>query len=211
MIKIQGHLPKEFILACSGGVDSMSALDFVQRKHKVTALYVNHGTVQSQSMQDCVENYCQKNDIPVIIKRIHTPNRPEDKSPEEHWRDERYRIIDAVSQEMALPTITCHHLDDCIETWIWSAMHGTPKIVPQYRGSNIIRPFRLTAKRVFRQWAERHNVLYVEDSSNNEMRYTRNYVRHVCVPHVKHINPGIKKTIARKVLATEASYDYGNS
>jgi len=204
MIKIQGQLPKEFVLACSGGVDSMSALDFVQRKHKVTALYVNHGTIQSKSMQDCVANYCQNKNIDTIIETINNPNCPADISPEEHWRNERYRIINAVSERTGLPVITCHHLDDCIETWIWSAMHGTPKIVPQSRGDSVLRPFRLTPKRIFRQWAERHDVPYVEDSSNSEMRYTRNYVRHVCVPHVKHINPGIEKTITKKVLAAEA-------
>jgi len=83
-------------------------------------------------------------------------------------------------------------------------MHGAPKIVPQSRGDSVLRPFRLTPKRIFRQWAERHDVPYVEDSSNSEMRYTRNYVRHICVPHVKHINPGIEKTITKKVLAAEA-------
>jgi len=202
MIKLQGRLPHKFILACSGGVDSMSALDFLQRKHEVVALYVNHSTVQATAMQDCVVNYCQKNDIEVIVRRIDSPDRPDDKSPEEHWRNERYRIIDSISESMELPVVTCHHLDDCIETWIWSAMHGTPKIIPWNRRNTVIRPFRLTPKRVFRQWAERHYVPYVEDSSNSEMRYTRNYVRHVCVPHVKHINPGIEKTIAKKVLSS---------
>lgn len=204
MIKLQGQLPRKFILACSGGVDSMSSLDFLQRKHEVIALYVNHGTVQATAMQDCVVNYCQKNDIAVIVEHINNPNFPEDKSPEEHWRNERYRIIDAVSEDAGLLVVTCHHLDDCVETWIWSAMHGKPKIVPWSRRHTVIRPFRLTPKHVFRSWAERHDVPYVEDSSNNDMRYTRNYVRHVCVPHAKTINPGIEKTIAKKISTTEA-------
>lgn len=204
MIKLQGYLPEEFILACSGGVDSMSALDFVRRKHKVTALYVNHGTAQSNSMQTCVKNYCDNNNITGIFKTIDVVDCPSESSPEEHWRDERYRVINKVSNETGLSVITCHHLDDCVETWIWSAMHGKPKIVPRFRGDNVIRPFRLTPKRAFRSWAERHDVPYVEDSSNNDMRYTRNYVRHVCVPHAKTINPGIEKTIAKKISTTEA-------
>ena len=200
MIKIQGKLPRKFILACSGGVDSMSALDFLWRNHEVIALYVNHGTVQSKAMQDCVVNYCQKNNLNVIVKTIENKVLPKKRSQEEHWRDERYRIIDTISEEYKLPVVTCHHLDDCIETWVWSAMHGTPKIIPWNRRNTVVRPFRLTTKSVFRKWAERHKVPYVEDSSNSEMRYTRNYIRHVCIPHVKHINPGIEKMIAKKVL-----------
>ena len=202
MIRIQGKLPTEFIVACSAGVDSMSVLDFVRRKHTVTALYVNHRTPQSKEMQECVEQYCLEQDIPLAIECISESAQSVGKSPEEYWRDERYRIINTVSESFGMPVITCHHLDDCVETWIWSSMHGNPKIIPYNRGNSVIRPFLLTPKRVLKGWAEKYDVPYVEDSSNSEMKYTRNYVRHVCVPHVKHINPGIEKTITKKVLSS---------
>jgi len=207
MIKIQGQLPPKFILACSGGVDSMSVLDFVRKKHDVIVLHINHQTVQAHAMQRCVEDYCSKVHIDnLIIKNIQNADCPEGKSREEHWRNERYKIIDEVAEDFGVPAITVHHLDDCIETWIWSAMHGNPKIVPYHR-NRVIRPFRLTPKTQFRQWAETHDVPYVEDASNAELRYTRNYVRHVCVPHVKHINPGIEKTISKKILNEVVEYE----
>ena len=44
MIKVQSKLPKKLYLACSGGVDSMAALDFLRRKHDIKVLHFNHGT-----------------------------------------------------------------------------------------------------------------------------------------------------------------------
>jgi len=94
--------------------------------------------------------------------------------------------------------VTCHHLDDCVETWVWSSMHGTGKIIP-YRRNGVIRPFRTTRKRQLELWAAMHNVPYLEDDSNADVCYTRNYIRHEMMPHVLRVNPGIHKTIAKKV------------
>jgi tRNA(Ile)-lysidine synthase len=119
-------------------------------------------------------------------------------SQEEWWREERYKWIDTYA-DRHLPIVTCHHLDDCVETWIWSSMHGTGKIIPYARGSRVFRPFRQTRKRDFEMWANLNNVPYLEDDSNTDTCYTRNYIRHKMMPHVLQVNPGIHKTIAKKV------------
>jgi len=77
-------------------------------------------------------------------------------------------------------------------------MHGTPKLIP-YSRQNVIRPFRLTRKRDLELWANLNNVEYLEDDSNRNIKYTRNYIRHEMMPHVLRVNPGIHKTIAKKV------------
>ena len=197
MIKIQGKIPRKVMVAVSGGVDSMAALDFLRRNHEVEVFHFNHGTKNSGPAEDVVRRYVMKHDLPFQIRGIDNRAKPPKKSWEEWWREERYKWMDMFA-ESHLPVITCHHLDDCVETWVWSSMHGTGKIVP-YRRKNILRPFRQTRKRDFELWAAMHDVPYAEDASNGDTRYTRNYIRHDMMPHVLRVNPGIHKTISKKV------------
>jgi len=203
MIKLQGKLPRQVMVACSGGVDSMAVLDFLKRKHDVQVYYFNHGTAHGNEAQKFVKSYCLRNNLLYHIRKIDNPNTPKGKSQEEYWREMRYGWMNMLSKYM--PVITCHHLDDCVETWVWSSMHGTGKIVPYSNGHGVIRPFRLNRKKELELWCGLNNVPYIEDSSNKDTRYTRNYIRHQMMPHVLQVNPGIYKTIKKKVMADERS------
>jgi len=196
MLKLQGKLPREVYVACSGGVDSMAVVDFLRNNHNVTVVFFNHGTKTSKIAGKFVASYCTENDLPMIYG---TPengsvHKIKGRSPEDYWREQRYKFLHSIDG----PVITAHHLDDCVETWVWSSMHGTGKIIP-YRNKNVIRPFRMTRKRDFQMWCDLKNVPYVEDDSNTDTCYTRNYIRHEMMPHVLKVNPGIHKTIAKKV------------
>lgn len=195
MIKVQGKLPRKLYLACSGGVDSMAALDFLKNNHDVIVLHVNHGTSHGLLGLDFVENYCVNNNINFQYTTI-KKSKPKDQSYEEFWRNERYEFFSIFTER---PVITCHHLDDCAETWIFSSLHGEGRIIP-YRRNNVIRPFRLNRKRDLELWANLNNVPYIEDPSNNDTTYKRNYIRHTMMAHALEINPGLHKTIKKKVL-----------
>ena len=173
----------------------MAALDFLRRKHDVTVLHYNHGTAHADLAEQFVVDYCKKNALTYHVGRVNE-TIPPGRSREEWWREKRYQFFDGLSTDC--PTVTCHHLDDCVETWIWSSMHGTGKIIP-YRRKNVIRPFRLTRKSAFRWWCVSHNVPWIEDDSNADTCYARNYIRHEMMPHVLRVNPGIHKNISKKV------------
>jgi len=199
MINLQTKLPKRVYLACSGGVDSMAALDFLRRKHHVTVLHYNHGTQHGTKARRFMERYCLENNIECVMDSTRE-TVPPGLSREEWWRNKRYEFFDEFAG--SAPVITCHHLDDCVETWVWSSMHGTGKIIP-YRRNGVIRPFRQTRKNAFRLWCVGHGIPWIEDDSNADTCYTRNYIRHEMMPHVLRVNPGIHKTIARKVKEDE--------
>jgi tRNA(Ile)-lysidine synthase len=198
MIKLQGKLPRELYLACSGGVDSMVALDFLRRNHDVRVLHFNHGTAHGDEAEKFVTQYCRQNDIAYIVDRV-KGTIPPGNSKEAWWREKRYAFFDKYDVH---PIVTAHHLDDCVETWVWSAMHGTPKIIP-YRRNYVVRPFRLTRKRDFELWASMHQVPYVQDQSNENIHYTRNFIRHEMMSSVLKVNKGIHKVIAKKVKEDE--------
>jgi tRNA(Ile)-lysidine synthase len=174
--------------------DSMAALDFLNRNHRVNVLHFDHGTEHGRKARDFMERYCTEKQIPLTIGEA-KGTVPPGPSREEWWREQRYAFFEKF---FTVPVITCHHLDDCVETWVWSSMHGTGKWVP-YRRKHVIRPFRLTRKRDFELWCNLNNVPWIEDDSNENIHYTRNYIRHEMMPHVLRVNPGIHKTINKKV------------
>lgn len=198
MIKLQTKLPRQLYVACSGGVDSMVALDFLRRNHEVRVLHFNHGTAHGAEAEKFVTEYCRNNDIAYIIDRVRG-TIPPGNSKEAWWREQRYAFFDKYDVH---PIVTAHHLDDCVETWVWSAMHGTPKIIP-YRRNWVVRPFRLTRKRDFELWASMHQVPFIQDDSNENIHYTRNFIRHEMMPSVMKVNKGIHKVIAKKVKNDE--------
>jgi tRNA(Ile)-lysidine synthase len=197
VIKLQGRLPREICVAVSGGVDSMVALEFLRKNHDVTVLYFNHGTHHGVFAEQFVGQHCLENVIPCVQGSIENPNAPSGVSQEEHWRNERYRFFK--DRADGKPVITAHHLDDCVETWIWSSLHGYGRIIP-YSNDGVIRPFRMNRKRDLELWASTQNISFIQDDSNGDLRYTRNYIRHQMMPHVLKVNPGIYKTVKKKVV-----------
>jgi tRNA(Ile)-lysidine synthase TilS/MesJ len=58
----------KFILACSGGVESMAIADFYKKGNKIFALaYFNHATSQASSMEDFVRSYADKNKLEGLL------------------------------------------------------------------------------------------------------------------------------------------------
>jgi tRNA(Ile)-lysidine synthase len=192
MIKLLVPLPKQLTIACSGGVDSMAVVDFLKRKHDITIAYFHHGTEHGREALEFVAKYCTDNKMPMILGHCRSEKSNEE-SQEEYWRRERYDFFKDLG-----PVITCHHLDDCVETFIWSSLHGTPKVIPMIR-NNVLRPFLTTRKDEFKSWCLRHEVPWIEDSSNQDTKYMRNYVRNVLMPQALHVNPGLH-TLVKKIV-----------
>ena len=192
MIKLTVPLPKQITIACSGGVDSMAVVDFLSRKHDITIAHFNHRTQHGEKASKFVSKYCSDNNIPMLYGTPRSQKNSKE-SQEEYWRRERYDFLSGLG-----PVVTCHHLDDCVETYIWSSLHGTPKVIPLTR-NNVIRPFLTTRKQDLIYWCESHNVPWIEDESNKNSRYTRNYIRNELMPHALHVNPGLPKLVKKIV------------
>jgi tRNA(Ile)-lysidine synthase len=184
-----------FILACSGGVDSMAGADFLRRGgFNFTLAYFNHKTPQALEFEQQVRRFGKENNIPVVIGYL-SKELPKGSSQEHFWRDERYRWLESYGQTI----VTCHHLDDAVEGWIFSSLHGEGKVIP-YRRPGVLRPFLLNTKVDMMQWCRQHQVTWVEDVSNAEMVHARNRIRHSIIPECKLINPGLNKVIKKKIL-----------
>lgn len=198
MIRIIGKIPSKVTVACSGGVDSMAVVNFLlEGKRKVDLAYFNHDTPHSKEAELFVGEYAEKNNLVLTIGKVRR-NRGKKQSLEEYWRDERYEFLSDLNSKFI---VTCHHLDDAVETWLFKCIHGKPGLIPYNRAPNIYRPFLMTEKRELLSYSERKGVSWLEDPSNRMTKnIMRNHVRHVLMPHVLKVNPGIRTTIRKKLI-----------
>ncbi|HVZ55246.1 MAG TPA: tRNA lysidine(34) synthetase TilS [Chitinophagaceae bacterium] len=95
--------------------------------------------------------------------------------------------------------LTAHHLDDAIETSVMNFFKGTGiaglrGILP--RQGNLVRPLLFAYKEEILDFARRQGLSWVEDSSNAERKYTRNFVRHDLLPRVESVYPGARTALA---------------
>lgn len=197
MLHIQGKISREVYLAFSGGVDSTAALDFLHRNHRVTLVHVNHGNDIAQFEELEAQRAAEKYRVDLIIYRGNS-DVPSGKSREQHWRDQRYEFFHSLNK----PVITCHHLDDCVETWVWNMTCGKAYTIP-YQNGNVIRPFRLNRKQEFVNWCTRRSLTWFEDPTNNSADFAlRNRIRHEVIPALLKVNPGLHTTV-RNILLKE--------
>ena len=206
-LRVKNTVPHEVAVAVSGGADSMAALDFLRRPGRdILVLHMNHGTSFADEAQSLVERYCSQHDIPLVVGLLDKEMAP-GRSKEDFWRENRYEFFEANRKERKV--VTCHHLGDAVENWLFTCMHGNPALIPEVRGP-YIRPFLHTEKMGFIQWCERKGVPFIEDPSNTDTSYMRNYIRHEMMPKVLKVNPGIKKTV-RKLMDKRRVYAHGSS
>lgn len=186
-------------VAFSGGSDSVFVAEhFIRERRDVTLLHVNHGTPASKEMEHFVRNWCCFKPVSLRVENIN-PERTQGLSWEEYWRNERLKIFHSVDG----PVVTGHNLDDQVETYLFNAFHGNPRLMPSSNG-NVIRPFLFKTKQEMR---DRIQSNWFEDPSNTSDCYMRNIIRKDIIPNVKRVNPGIETVIKR--MMREKGYGNG--
>lgn len=196
MIRFIHHLPRECVVACSGGADSMAILSFLtfNSKRNVTVAYFDHKTEFGNQAKEFIKDYCAQRNLSLKIGEI-SDSKPKDQSWEEYWRIQRYQFLHSFD----LPVITAHNLNDQMETWLFTGFHGQSRLIP-YQNKNVIRPFMPTLKQELVQWCKNKNVPWLEDPSNQNTNFMRNKIRHDILPEVLKVNPGFDKVIFKKVM-----------
>ncbi len=196
MWRLTTKIPNELVVALSGGPDSMALLHFVSqsRKRKVTAAVFDHDTGMFEKAMPVIEELCKNLEVPIVTGKIQS-EKPKGKSPEEHWRDERYAWLDSLD----MPILTGHNLDDVVETYLWSALNGFAKLIPTTR-NNVLRPLLAVTKMELLFYCDKHKIKFVEDPSNDDRKYTRSKVRNDLLPVALQVNPGLYNMIKRRLL-----------
>lgn len=196
MWRLTSDIPHHVGVAVSGGPDSMALLHFVSqiRKRRVEAMMFNHGTAMHERALPVVQELCNKFGVQLHVSEPASAV-PKLVSPEAYWRDCRYAWLDAFN----IPILTGHNLDDVIETWLFSSVNGTAKLIPNRR-NNILRPLLAVSKQEILSYCASKEVQYVLDPANYDDRYRRTIVRHEMIPIALKVNPGLYSTFKKAIL-----------
>lgn len=194
---------EEIWVSCSGGIDSIAGAHYLLKKLKlqVKLFHYNHNLRdQNDEMEEAVRKFAADYNLPIVVKKLTQMCG----TGEAELRHNRYLTLQAVANQGTV--VTCHHLDDCIESYLMNCFNGTPEYSPipvstKFGDTQVVRPFLLTPKKVFSGYASAYNLdeYIVEDETNQDQKYRRNWVRHRARPVIEEHYPGIRKVVLKKV------------
>lgn len=176
--------PGTYVVAISGGVDSMVLLDLLCEKPelKLVAAHYDHGIREDSEVdRQMVQKIAKKHRLPFVYDQGHLgPDTSEASS-----RKARYDFLHSVRQAAgARAIITAHHEDDVLETAVINMLRGTGrKGLASLKSTDLIlRPLLHVPKTQIKTYAKEHDLKWREDSTNQDTKYLRNYIRHKILP-----------------------------
>ena len=199
----------KLVLAYSGGVDSevlAFGLSQFARQHpefNYQLVYVHHGLSDNAEAwaQHCLERG-QYYDLPVTVERV-AVNRGPRLSLEAEARKVRYQAIERhLSANDVL--LTAHHEDDQLETILLALKRGQgPKglaamgQVQALAQGKQLRPLLDISREQIEAYAKQQGLVHIEDESNQDDKYDRNFLRLEIIPRLKARWPSIATTASR--------------
>ena len=206
------------LLAISGGVDSIVMADLFHKAGIPFALaHANFQLRGGESERDeqFVLKLAEKYRVEIFVKRFDTARYARSKkiSIQVAARELRYRWFDELLDMYGFEYVaTAHHLDDQVETFLINLARGTGIAglhgIPVKQG-RIIRPMMFAGRAEIQTYAAENHLEFVDDSSNQSMKYTRNRIRHKIIPQLEKLNPSFRNTLSEtigKIRVSEAIY-----
>lgn len=180
--------PGSYVVAVSGGVDSMVLLHRLQAEAgkgwKFTVAHLDHG-IREDSVKDrrLVQRTAQQYGLPFVYREACLgPGTSEATA-----RKTRYEFLRKVRNATNARTIiTAHHQDDLLETAIINILRGTGRkgLTSLNSHHDIERPLLQLPKNDILTYAKDQRLVWREDSTNQDLNYLRNYIRHKILPRL---------------------------
>lgn len=183
----------KIVVGVSGGVDSMVLLDILHRNRNFLSkdfkvLHVDHQiNSESANWAKFVENWCKERLIPCEAVAVDITKHGN--NIERAARQARY---EAFAQQDSDMIVLAHHADDQCETFFLKLFRGSGlkglrcmnKSAPSWIDPNVqlLRPLLNWNKERIRNYAEIHNIEHIEDVSNADIAFDRNWIRHEVWP-----------------------------
>jgi tRNA(Ile)-lysidine synthase len=209
---------RTYYMAYSGGLDSHVLLHLCagirnELPLKLCAVYINHmlSPYATQWSKHC-EKMCKSLNIDFLSITINAQSM-DGESPEETARLSRYAAFTKLLQSNDF-LLTAHQQDDQAETVLLQLFRGAgpkglaamPKIKPFGKGFHA-RPLLDFTRNELKQYAEKNQLQWIEDESNTNTHFTRNFLRHEIIPLLKTRWPTLTKTLSRSAEhCAEASH-----
>ena len=194
----------KLLIAFSGGVDSVVLCDLLTKAgYHFDLAHCNfqlRGTEANDDTSFC-ETYAKLIHAKCHTIYFNTKNYAvENKlSIQMAARELRYKWFkDLISEHGYTYLLTAHHANDNAETLFVNLTRGTGikglQGIPE-KQNNTVRPLLFATKEMIKNYADKHNIQFREDSSNQEVKYKRNFIRHQIIPELKKLNPILEETL----------------
>lgn len=171
--------PGTYVLAVSGGIDSMALLDvcvrYLTNEQQLIVAHVDHGMrpdsgVDAQFVKQSAEKY----GLPFFVKKVALGEG----ASEAVAREARYAFLQQLAQAKQASIVTAHHADDVIETMAINYQRGTGwRGMAALRSETVVRPFLHYWKAELLAYALDHSLTWREDATNQQPMYLRNRLR----------------------------------
>ncbi len=193
----------------SGGMDSVVLLHALNRLAieqdraiGLSALHVHHGLSEcADDWARFCEDFCHRCGVPLEIVRVAVP-RDSGEGLEGAARRLRHGVFAACRADwLGL----AHHRDDQAETVLLNLLRGAGvagaagMLVerPQLRGPTLVRPLLDVPRLAIERYAAEHGLSWIDDESNADRRFRRNFLRHEILPRLETTFSGAGKSLAR--------------
>ncbi|MBQ4535321.1 MAG: tRNA lysidine(34) synthetase TilS [Clostridia bacterium] len=205
----------------SGGSDSMALLHFLHDHSQeldieVVAIHVDHSIrEESEDDADFVARYCRQNGIRHYKFKINVPKLAEDRKEnlEKVARDARFGVFDSLLKKAVVDKIAiAHNMRDQAETILHNLFRGTGveggSGMKTKRAEVYIRPLLNTSKKEILDYCFLNDVPYVEDKTNGDNTYSRNFIRNVLMPQIEERWPSFVEKLVNfgKDCADDSKY-----
>lgn len=166
----------KYIVAVSGGVDSMVLLDMMaqDKNHELIVAHFDHGIRPDSHLDTAlVKEAAQRYGLLFETRREELGKR----ASEELARNRRYAFLRELAKKHDAVIATAHHLDDLVETVAINFTRGTGWRGLAALDSDILRPLIDTEKATLIAYARKNGIEWREDPTNQTDAYLRNRVR----------------------------------
>ncbi len=212
---------KKIAIAVSGGIDSSVLLSLVLscgyvKKNDVTVLHVNHHLRKEADLDEqFVRQTCKDYGVKLIVKQVDVlelcaKNKvSEETAGREARRDFFYEVVNSGKVDCVL---TAHHSLDNAESVLMHLFRGSG--LNGMRGIEVcddiyVRPLINTQKQDIIEYANRNQIKYVQDNSNKDSKYTRNFIRNEVIPLIETRYPAVVSAISRFSDFVKEEYSFG--
>ncbi|MEN3043033.1 MAG: tRNA lysidine(34) synthetase TilS, partial [Fervidobacterium sp.] len=192
------------LLAVSGGVDSVVMLDLFDSAKDEFNLQIGVATLnhklrkEAQEEVKFVERLCRDRGLDFFTDEVDVLRYSKEHklSIEEAARILRYGFLINVADNYCYKYIaTAHNSNDLLETMILRLVKGTGPY--GLAGMNLvngrfIRPLLFFKREEIEKYARHKDLSFVIDTSNYDIKYNRNFIRHEVIPLLKEINPSVE-------------------
>lgn len=211
------------LVACSGGPDSMALLyllqDIATHRHttyKIGVAIVDH-CIRPESKDEVLwlQHQVEELGLPFYSATFDVPRLSKEykKSEETIGRQVRYQWLNEIAQSEGYDYISvAHHKDDQAESILAHIIRGSGlngltgmSVVQSEYAIPVVRPLLDVTKENLLAYIGTKHISYCVDSTNEDVRYQRNRIRHRIIPELESINPNVVDAIAR--LGSSVSED----